>query len=49
MKNKVIDNIIKKCRKAMLSGIPIVYINTDSDILIKSIVESEDSPLVTLV
>ncbi len=46
MSETVVDSIIKKCRNAMLGGIPIVYIRTDSDILINKVVFNVKTPLV---
>ncbi|MCD7885096.1 MAG: AAA family ATPase [Lachnospiraceae bacterium] len=44
----VLKQILKKARSAMMGGIPILYIKTDSDILIQKIVEEKESPLVVL-
>jgi len=44
----VVDKIIEKCRNAILGGIPILYIKTDSDVLINKIIEDENRPLVQL-
>lgn len=49
MAKDVLQTVLEKCRTAMLSGIPIVYIKTDSDIFIRNLVMNEDSPLVVLV
>lgn len=46
--SKVVDEIVLKCRKALLGGVPILYIKTDSDILIRKVVEDENKPLVQL-
>ena len=47
------DGVLKKvaaaCREAMLAGMPILYIKTDSDIFINRLVLMEDKPLVVLV
>lgn len=40
------EKIIDKCRIAMLSGIPIVYIKTDSDLLIEDVLLDYEHPLV---
>lgn len=40
------EKIINKCRIAMLSGIPIVYIKTDSDLLIEDVLLDYEHPLV---
>ncbi len=40
------EKIINQCRMAMLSGIPIVYIKTDSDLMIRDIFLDFDHPLV---
>ena len=46
--SNVVDKIIEKCRNAILGGIPILYIKTDSDVLINKIIEDENRPLVQL-
>ena len=46
--SNVVRNILEKGKKAILSGIPILYIKTDSDILINRIVSEPDYPLVVL-
>ncbi|MBE6728107.1 MAG: AAA family ATPase [Ruminococcaceae bacterium] len=46
MAESVSSKILKQCRSALLGGIPIIYIKSDSDILIKSIIENTDTPLV---
>ncbi len=48
MESKVLGNVLEKCKLAMLSGIPIVYIVTDSDVLIHQLVMEEKKPLVVL-
>ena len=42
----VIQNILSQCKEALVGGIPILYIKTDSDVIIKQIVESAENPLV---
>lgn len=49
MERNILQETLKKCKKAMLSGVPIVYIKTDSDIFIENLVMSEKNPLVVLV
>lgn len=46
--SSVVRKILEKGRKAMLGGTPILYIKTDSDILINRIVSEPDYPLVVL-
>lgn len=40
------QKLISRCKEALLGGIPILYIKTDSDILIRKIAESREDPLV---
>lgn len=49
MAKDVLQTVLEKCRTAMLSGIPIVFIKTDSDVFIRNLVMNEDAPLVALV
>ncbi len=44
--NNVVQKILSRCKDALLGGIPILYIKTDSDILIRQLVESKENPLV---
>lgn len=44
----VLGKVLAQCREAMLGGIPIVYIKTDSDIFIEKLVTCETDPLVVL-
>ena len=44
----VIDAAVDKIRLAMLSGSPIVYVKTDSDVTIRRIVSRKENPLVVL-
>lgn len=46
MASNVINKIIGQCRNALLGGIPIVYIKTDSELLIRDVVYNWDNPLV---
>ncbi|MBQ3625207.1 MAG: AAA family ATPase [Synergistaceae bacterium] len=46
--SNVLNDVLKKCRKALVSGMPILYIKTDSDIFIKKLVMSEENMLVVL-
>lgn len=41
--------ILAQCRDAMLGGVPILYIKTDSDVLINNLVYTEEDPLVVLI
>lgn len=47
--SNVVDKIIAKCRGALLGGTPIIYIKTDSDVLMRKIIEYENQPLVQLI
>ena len=49
MEKNILLDTLKRCKKAMLSGVPIVYIKTDSDVFIEQLVMSEQNPLVVLV
>ncbi len=44
----VIDAAVDRIRLAMLSGSPIVYVKTDSDVTIRRIVSRKENPLVVL-
>lgn len=46
MASNVIDKLLQQCRKALLGGVPIVYIKTDSPILMRDLVENQENPLV---
>lgn len=46
MASNVIDKLLQQCRRALLGGVPIVYIKTDSPILMRELVENRDNPLV---
>lgn len=48
MAKDVLQAVLDKCRTAMFSGVPIVYIKTDSDVFIRNLAMNEDSPLVVL-
>lgn len=48
MENDILQSVLKKCRNALLSGVPIVYIRTDSDVFIRNLVMEEKNPLVVL-
>ena len=41
MENSVLQGILKQCREAMFASIPIVYIKTDSDIVIEELVKTK--------
>lgn len=45
---KVIEKILEKCRRAMLSSVPVIFVKTDSDLLIQRLVGEKEKPLVTL-
>lgn len=42
----VLQRILEQSRAALLGGTPILYIKTDSDVLVRRIVETSDPPLV---
>ncbi len=42
----VLERVLKQCRTAMLGRVPLIYIKTDSDLLIRQLVEAERNPLV---
>ena len=44
----VLEQTLERCRSALLGGVPILYIKTDSDIFIRKLVSREESPLVVL-
>lgn len=44
--NNVVQKVLSQCRNALLGGIPILYIKTESDVFIRKLVESEENPLV---
>lgn len=46
MASNVIDKLLQQCRQALLGGVPIVYIKTDSPILMRDLVENRENPLV---
>lgn len=46
MASNVIDKLLQQCRRALLGGVPIVYIKTDSPILMRDLVENRENPLV---
>lgn len=46
MSDSVLQRTLKKCREAMLSGTPILYIQTESRVFIRNLVEDEYYPLV---
>lgn len=48
MAERVIERVLQNCRRAVLGGIPILYIKTDSDVIVHRIVEEEAMPLVVL-
>ena len=48
MPDSVMSKALKQCRNALLGGTPIIYIKTDSDIFIQSLLLDEHSPLVVL-
>lgn len=49
MTDNVLQRVLEKCRNALISRIPIIYIKTDSDIFIRQLVLCENRPLVVLV
>lgn len=46
MEKRVVNQITEQCRKALLGGIPIVYVKTDSELLIRSVIYNLEDPLV---
>lgn len=46
MEKRVVNQITEQCRKALLGGIPIVYIKTDSELLIRGVIYNLEDPLV---
>ena len=46
MADSVQKRILGQCRNALLGGVPILYIKTDSHILIQKLLLDETSPLV---
>lgn len=46
MADSVIEKVLKKCREAVLGGIPIVYIKTNSSDIIKQLVGNEKMSIV---
>lgn len=48
MADSVQKRILGQCRNALLGGVPILYIKTDSHILIQKLILDETSPLVVL-
>ncbi|HPF88283.1 MAG TPA: AAA family ATPase [Candidatus Limiplasma sp.] len=46
MSDSVLQKTLKKCREAMLGGVPILYIKTESGIFIQRLIEEEYNPLV---
>ena len=48
MADSVQKRILGQCRNALLGGVPILYIKTDSHILIQKLLLDETSPLVVL-
>lgn len=44
----VIETVLQKCRLAMLSSVPVIFIKTDSDLFIHRLIEEKNNPLVTL-
>lgn len=46
MEQSVLQKIMQHSREALLGGTPILYIKTDSDVLIRQIAECSDDPLV---
>lgn len=48
MADSVLQKVLAQCRKAMLGGVPLIYIKTDSDIFIRNLILCESDPLVVL-
>lgn len=46
-KKKVIDKVLETCRMAMLNGIPVIFIRTESEIILKRIIYHPDNHLIT--
>lgn len=44
--NNVVQKVLSQCRNALLGGIPVLYIKTESDVFIRKLVECEENPLV---
>lgn len=44
--SNVIQKVLSQCKRALLGGIPILYIKTESDVFIRKLVGCEDNPLV---
>lgn len=44
----VLERTLEQCRSALLGGVPILYVKTDSDVFIRKLVSIEENPLVAL-
>lgn len=44
----VLETVLEKCRHAMLSSVPVIFIKTDSDLFIHRLIMDKNTPLVTL-
>lgn len=48
MPMRILEQVLTQCRSALLGGVPIIYIKTDSDVFIRKLVSVEEDPLVVL-
>ena len=48
MADTVLNKVLMKCRRALLGGVPIIYIRTDSDVFIQRLITCEENPLIVL-
>lgn len=48
MPMSILEQVLTQCRSALLGGVPIIYIKTDSDVFIRKLVSFEENPLVVL-
>ena len=44
----VVSEVIRKCRESLLADVPILYIKTNSDVLIQKVITNQTDPLVVL-
>lgn len=44
----VLEQTLERCRSALLGGVPVLYVKTDSDVFIRKLVSREENPLVVL-
>ena len=48
MTDNVMSEVLRRCREALLSEVPIIYVKTDSDVFIRKLITNEEMPLVVL-